>query len=196
MDASIGRRAAAWQSHSEWQDSDTERKFPPPQNRSQMFRTLRGAALGASFPPPKPRVEVVKEHRRFDHQFDAGLIAIADRLLPSAAPHWPSLRLAELNYYSGSIDGLFGPQTDRAVKEFQAKYFSPAEADGLVGPKTWAKLFGDATSPPPADQGSFKAGDKAVAQKIITDNFNRHRPPDVSLRLCPRARGHDNGRAG
>ena len=34
-------------------------------------------------------------------------------------------RLAELNYYSAAIDGWLGPQTDRAVKDFQAKYFSP-----------------------------------------------------------------------
>jgi lysozyme len=64
-------------------------------------------------------------------------------------------RLAELNYYSGSIDGLFGPQTDRAVKDFQAKFFSPDQADGLVGPKTWAKLFGDAAPPAPVDPGKF-----------------------------------------
>ena len=84
-------------------------------------------------------------------------------------------RLADLNYYSGSIDGFFGPQTDRAVKDFQAKYFSPAEADGLVGPKTWAKLFGDAApvTPPPSDQGSFKAGDNflKLTRSGVFDEF-------------------------
>ncbi len=94
-------------------------------------------------------------------------------------------RLAELNYYSAAIDGWFGPQTDRAVKDFQAKYFSPDEADGLVGPKTWAKLFGDAApvTPPPSDQGSFKAGDNFLkltrsgafdefrAEVLILSNF-------------------------
>jgi hypothetical protein len=36
--------------------------------------------------------------------------------------------------------------TDKAVRDFQAEYFGPSEADGLVGPLTWAKLWGDAKS--------------------------------------------------
>lgn len=36
------------------------------------------------------------------------------------------------------VDGVFGPKTLAAVKEFQA--FKGLEVDGVVGPKTWAAL--------------------------------------------------------
>jgi N-acetylmuramoyl-L-alanine amidase len=37
-------------------------------------------------------------------------------------------------------DGIFGPLTEKAVKEFQKK--NKLAVDGKVGPKTWMKLFG------------------------------------------------------
>ena len=69
-------------------------------------------------------------------------------------------RLQDLGYYDGSIDGDFGRRTDAGVKEFQAKVFGVAEADGKVGPKTWAKLWGEDTPmppppPTPASQGGI-----------------------------------------
>ena len=44
-------------------------------------------------------------------------------------------------------DCIFGPKTDAAVREFQLVQFGdPKQADGKIGPKTWAKL--DAVVPP------------------------------------------------
>ena len=40
-------------------------------------------------------------------------------------------------------DGIFGPGTERLVKEWQAK--NGLTADGLVGKGTWGKMFGDST---------------------------------------------------
>jgi peptidoglycan hydrolase-like protein with peptidoglycan-binding domain len=51
-------------------------------------------------------------------------------------------RLIELGFDPGEIDGDFGDKTEAAVKAFQEKY--KLEADGIVGPLTWAAL----NSPP------------------------------------------------
>jgi len=48
-------------------------------------------------------------------------------------------RLNNLGYESGAVDGLMGPITSGAVERFQAD-FPPLEVDGIVGPKTRAKL--------------------------------------------------------
>ena len=51
-------------------------------------------------------------------------------------------RLRELGFYSDSIDGCFGPNTETAVLAFQAEVFQndSKEWDGICGPKTWAAL--------------------------------------------------------
>ena len=50
--------------------------------------------------------------------------------------------LKELGYFKGSLGGNYGPITEAAVKEFQRAM--KLTVDGIVGPKTWAALFGDA----------------------------------------------------
>jgi len=59
--------------------------------------------------------------------------------------------LTAVGYYSGPVDGIFGAQTEKAVREFQTSYVLVSEedqaeyhleADGIVGPKTWAALGG------------------------------------------------------
>ena len=47
-------------------------------------------------------------------------------------------RLAVAGYPAGRVDGLFGPQTARAVLAFQASHGLPV--DGVVGGLTWAAL--------------------------------------------------------
>lgn len=39
-----------------------------------------------------------------------------------------------------TVDGLYGPNTEKAVRKFQRK--SKIAVDGIVGPDTWKKMFG------------------------------------------------------
>ena len=47
--------------------------------------------------------------------------------------------LKKLGFYSGSIDGFFGTQTENSVKNFQRNFSLPI--DGIVGNATWDSLF-------------------------------------------------------
>ena len=69
-------------------------------------------------------------------------------------------RLTDLGYYSRGIDGIFGKATDVAVRDFQAVVFGSSGADGKVGPKTWAKLWGS---------------DKPEAQPQTVAKFSPHK---------------------
>jgi peptidoglycan hydrolase-like protein with peptidoglycan-binding domain len=48
-------------------------------------------------------------------------------------------RLKTLGFYDGTIDGVFGAETQAAVQEAQRNY--DLEPDGVVGPDTWTVLF-------------------------------------------------------
>lgn len=47
-------------------------------------------------------------------------------------------QLQQLGYLSGAIDGIFGPQTEKAVKAFQAD--NGLDVDGIAGEFTWMEL--------------------------------------------------------
>jgi len=48
--------------------------------------------------------------------------------------------LKEAGIYAGSIDGVYGLQTQAAVKSFQES--KNLTSDGVVGPQTWAAMLG------------------------------------------------------
>jgi len=57
-------------------------------------------------------------------------------------------KLKELGYFKGSLGGNYGPITEAAVIEFQRAM--KLAVDGIVGPKTWAALFGEKAKEKPA----------------------------------------------
>ena len=61
--------------------------------------------------------------------------------------------LKNAGFYSGSIDGIKGKKTRRAIKEFQKA--SGLKADGIVGQKTW-DMLGRYASTQPLGEGATK----------------------------------------
>jgi peptidoglycan hydrolase-like protein with peptidoglycan-binding domain len=47
--------------------------------------------------------------------------------------------LKDSGYYTGAIDGIFGSQTDKVVRNFQAS--NSLTVDGVIGRNTWAALI-------------------------------------------------------
>jgi putative chitinase len=76
--------------------------------------------------------------------------------------------------------GKFGPKTDAAVKAWQA--MNGLTADGIVGPGTWAKMFGGATSAAPA--APVAAAPIANAGALKLANLKGH-IPDAVIAMIP-----------
>jgi peptidoglycan hydrolase-like protein with peptidoglycan-binding domain len=63
--------------------------------------------------------------------------------LPPSGPYKPTAieiqtALKNAGFYSGAVDGKVGPNTKKAITEFQKS--QGLSADGKVGPKTWGAL--------------------------------------------------------
>lgn len=62
-------------------------------------------------------------------------------------------RLAHKGYDPGPVDGVWGRRTESAVRAFQSD--NGLLADGIVGPKTFQTLFGEASSAKPVDNSAL-----------------------------------------
>ena len=81
--------------------------------------TLTGA-VGAYFDKPSMTNEIVAD----------ALTAAQTKTVQTKLKRW--------GYYTGSVDGIYGPLTKKAVRYFQSK--NGLAVDGIVGPKTASAL--------------------------------------------------------
>src|SRR5438132_12826543 len=70
------------------------------------------------------------------------------------------------------VDGIFGPLTETAVKEFQNGAGLPA--DGIVGPLTWAALPDG--GPMPTLQEEARGEVVRSLQRVLTNGATAHGP--------------------
>ncbi|MCM8899788.1 peptidoglycan-binding protein [Caldicoprobacter algeriensis] len=95
-------------------------------------------------------------------------------------------RLNELGYNCGAADGVFGSRTRQAVMVFQRD--NGLAVDGIVGPKTIAKLF--AVNNPPQNQNpepsAPPSNDKQTSGGSENGNQNATPPITTTLRLGSR----------
>ncbi|MBR2877263.1 MAG: spore cortex-lytic enzyme [Clostridia bacterium] len=73
-------------------------------------------------------------------------------------------KLRELGFYNGSVDGIYGVGTQRAVRRFQASV--GINVDGIAGPKTLLYLGIDSSSGG-GSYGSYSSSDMYLLAKVI-----------------------------
>lgn len=75
-------------------------------------------------------------------------------------------KLRSMGYYSGEVDGIFGSQTQKAVKNFQNK--NGLTADGIVGTQTLKKLGLSTSGATSSGQNSTSSNDEYLLARIIS----------------------------
>ncbi len=79
-------------------------------------------------------------------------------------------KLKELGYYKGSVDGVYGAGTQKAVKAFQKN--CGITADGIAGPKTLKFLgLGSASSSSSYSQGDINLLAKLIAAEARGESY-------------------------
>ncbi|MHB8148917.1 MAG: peptidoglycan-binding domain-containing protein [Desulfobulbia bacterium] len=78
--------------------------------------------------------------------------------------------LKDAGFYQGEPDGVFGSQTEIALKNFQTA--SGLGADGIVGPATWGKLFPSPASAPKEVSGNLDSRCLALTGSFETGKFS------------------------
>jgi peptidoglycan hydrolase-like protein with peptidoglycan-binding domain len=89
-------------------------------------------------------------------------------------------RLNHIGYSCGTVDGVFGTKTLKAVKAFQRDH--KLTADGQVGPQTWGTLFGPSTVPKtPVPTGKYVDWTKPTGGKYPDLHKYKNIWVDVSI---------------
>jgi len=91
-------------------------------------------------PPAVPETPVAEATPEEDPEEDAPIeLPILRKGMTGPAVTRVQETLSARGFYNGTIDGIFGPGTEAAVKAFQSS--AQLAADGVVGPATWGALL-------------------------------------------------------
>lgn len=104
------------------------------------YRLFPPVAFAASPPIPAPVSPVTVEPSYGDNPTPSlEEFPILRRGMSGPAVERLQVRLQEMGFYDGGIDGDFGEETEAAVLAAQERY--DLEVDGIVGSSTWNALF-------------------------------------------------------
>jgi len=155
-----------------WRDAMHFEWLRSPQELSQRMNRMRLGALDIPDAPP-PRL------RRED---DGEAVRRLQQMLAAAG------------FSPGAVDGHFGQATDAAVRSFQKA--RGLEADGIVGPRTWAALgAGGSTPAPPPPPPPPPAAETDLARSLPTLEQEASHAKVWTLQVLLETAGHDVGEA-
>lgn len=86
-------------------------------------------------------------------------------------------RLSDFNYYSGDLDGLYGPLTEKAVKQFQEQ--NDLEVNGIANPATYSKLYYNNSTVYKKEQQKKAA--LAIEQEQKTEAHTKEQPVEKNI---------------
>ncbi len=92
-----------------------------------------------------------------------------------------------------TVDGKFGPETERAIRQFQAQ--TGAQVDGIVGPETMGKLRGTSAPSDGVDRGPRPSTPAQTPPRAPTADELRAPPGTGTVRAGDLARADDARRA-
>lgn len=99
---------------------------------TQIFMDMQESTAPAPKPKPAPTTSKTTSDSSSRTQAQA---------TPRPETRRAQQRLAALGFYTGAVDGLFGPGTTRAVRAFQTA--AGLTVDGILGPRTSQALYAD-----------------------------------------------------
>lgn len=74
-------------------------------------------------------------------------------------------KLKQWGYYDGSVDGIFGSKTEKAIRLFQQK--NGLTVDGIAGPET-LKAIGISSGGTGTNSSAYSSNDQALLARIIS----------------------------
>jgi len=119
-----------------------------------------------------------------EHQFGARALYLSSPMLRGDDVATLQLRLGSLGFNAGRVDGIFGPNTQQAVREFQRN--TDLMVDGVCARDTVSQL----------DRLTARSSNISIAGIRERESLSRRSPDLAGLRVAVCHQGTDNGLVG